>query len=545
MLKTLSRYIIREHVGPFFFGFFVITLLFILNLLFRDLAKFLSKGLAFHVILEFLFLNLAWMIALAVPMAMLTASLMAFGRLSADHEITAIKASGISLYKILPPVLVVSALLALGLVWFNNHVLPDFNHRARLLATDIARKKPMINLEPGVYYKDIPDYNILVESLREKHGVSYVKKITIDDQSDPHANTTIRADRGEIQLNQENGILEIKLFDGSMLTVDINEPESLQKSEFSEHIIRISMSDVILKRSQSGFRGDREKSSQDLLADVAVDRERIASGIKKLNKRATERLAEYIPLQDFPDSTEVDKRLHEISPPSGEQAGRFASQNHQNSTSPVQKQNAPTSIKRILVEQQQFKRQIDTELNLIKNYRRSISKNMVEVHKKYSIPAACIIFVLIGAPLGMMMRQRGLAAAAVSIVFFILYWACLIGGETLADRQKISPFLAMWSPNIIVGTAGIYLVLRSVRETFTVNWTDIFKHIPKFSTTYGFILEALLGLIFLTACILVIVSSSLRWVSPWYAANILIGISGLLLILHAVHSIKKSGGGAT
>jgi len=141
MLSILSKYIIREHIGPFFFGFFVITLIFILNLLFRELGKFLSKGLAFSVILEFILLNLAWMIALAVPMAVLIAALMAFGRLSADNEITAIKASGISLYQILPSVIIVSTLLALALIWFNNHILPEFNHRTRLLAMDIARKK--------------------------------------------------------------------------------------------------------------------------------------------------------------------------------------------------------------------------------------------------------------------------------------------------------------------------------------------------------------------------------------------------------------------
>ncbi|MFQ5709212.1 MAG: LptF/LptG family permease, partial [bacterium] len=230
MSGLFTRYVVREHIGPFFFGLCVIMLLFILNLLFRDLAKFLSKGIAFTVILEFLYLNLAWMVALAVPMAVLTSTLMAFGRLSADNEITAIKASGVSFYQILPSVLVVSALLAGGLIWFNNHVLPDFNHRARLLTIDIARKRPMINLEPGVYYTDIPDYNILVQKIREAHSISYVENVLIDDQSDPSANTTIRADRGEIMMHQKSGLLEITLYNGEMQTVNVNEPESLSRS---------------------------------------------------------------------------------------------------------------------------------------------------------------------------------------------------------------------------------------------------------------------------------------------------------------------------
>ena len=125
----LSRYILRQHVGPFVFGFSVITLIWILNLLFKELNRILSKGLPPLVVAEFFALNLAWIIALTVPMATLISSLMAFGRLSADNEITAIKANGVSLYKVLLPVLVAAAMLSGFLIWFNNNVLPEFNHR--------------------------------------------------------------------------------------------------------------------------------------------------------------------------------------------------------------------------------------------------------------------------------------------------------------------------------------------------------------------------------------------------------------------------------
>ncbi|MFQ5710076.1 MAG: LptF/LptG family permease, partial [bacterium] len=138
-----------------------------------------------------------------------------------------------------------------------------------------------------------------------------------------------------------------------------------------------------------------------------------------------------------------------------------------NDALPTQEVPSKVFLRKARLEQQQFKRLVQTDLNMIKNFERTNNKYMVEVHKKYSIPAACIVFVLIGAPLGILARQRGMAAAAISIVFFLLYWACLIGGETLADRQKLSPFLAMWAPNILVGIGGVFLVLRSVREAFT------------------------------------------------------------------------------
>ena len=105
---------------------------------------------------------------------------------------------------------------------------------------------------------------------------------------------------------------------------------------------------------------------------------------------------------------------------------------------------------------------------------------MVEIHKKYSLPAACIIFVLIGAPLGVMTRKGGFGmAASISLFFFLVYWAFLIGGEKLADRNMISPFLGMWSANFLIGAIGILLTMKSVRETITLDFELIKKFVPK------------------------------------------------------------------
>ena len=133
----LWRYILREHIGPFIFGLSIITLFLLLNLVFRELGSIISRGLNISVIAEFILLNMAWMLALSVPMAVLIATLMAFGRLSGDGEITAMKAGGVSIVTILKPVFLASILLALFLLWFNNHVLPDANYRTKLLSSDI------------------------------------------------------------------------------------------------------------------------------------------------------------------------------------------------------------------------------------------------------------------------------------------------------------------------------------------------------------------------------------------------------------------------
>jgi len=425
MVRVLARYVIREHVGPFFLTLLTINTFFILNLLYKQFEKFISKGIPFPVVVEFMFLNLAWMLALSVPMAVLPATIMAFGRLSAENETTAARASGIGLYRVLPPLVLLSALLAGGLIWFNNEVLPDFNHRARLLATDIARKKPMIDLDPGVIYDGIPNYSILAKRVIQRNQQSHVEEVVISDHSQSNLIKTITAKTGELRVNQSDGLLEITLFNGEMQEVNLDKAEVLTRVEFPKHIIRVPMDQLLLHRRQSSYRGDREKSAADLMTRVTENRHRIHDRHEQIGELIRKQVNKYL----FPANKRRD------------------------------------TLQSAIQEHKRLQRQIRSEINMIESYRKSININLVEVHKKYSIPAACIVFILVGAPLGMLVRKRGWAVAILlSIGFWIIYWAFLIGGEFLADRRIISPFWAMWTANIVIGSLGLYLTFRVIGE---------------------------------------------------------------------------------
>jgi lipopolysaccharide export system permease protein len=434
-LTILPKYFIREHVGPFLMAIFTINLVFILNILYRDLGKFLSKGVALPIIFEFLFLNLAWMIALSVPMAVLTATIMAFGRLSADNEINAVRASGISLYQLLPAILLTASLVAGALIWFNNHVLPDFNHQARLLTMDIARKKPMINLEAGVVYTDIPNYNILVQKVKDVDSVSYASRVVIDDQNEANTIKTIIADSAEIRFLQKTGLLHITLFSGESHEVNFHQPQEFKRLDFAKQVINIPMSEILLTRSQSEYRGDREKSAAALLESVSLNDQKIAERRQYINEKIRKQFGKYSAPQ----------------PPK-------------------------TLLRNVITEHEQLARQTKADLDMINSYKKSNNIYLVEVHKKYSIPVACVVFILIGVPLGIRIHQRGWAiGAGLSIGFFLLYWAFLIGGESLADRQIISPFLAMWSPNIVIGGLGVMLILRAASDFSLKRWLSYIR----------------------------------------------------------------------
>ena len=145
-MSRLTRYILREHIAPFIYSLLLIVFLFVLNFAFQVLGKILGKGLPGGLILEFFLYNIAWILALAVPMAALIASLMAFGRLASDHEITALKSTGVSVFRLIYPVLVAGTLICVAMISYNNWVLPDFNYKSSLLRKTIYRKQPTMQL---------------------------------------------------------------------------------------------------------------------------------------------------------------------------------------------------------------------------------------------------------------------------------------------------------------------------------------------------------------------------------------------------------------
>jgi lipopolysaccharide export system permease protein len=452
-LFILWRYILKEHVGPFLFAISVITLVFLLNLVFRELGRILSRGLAFGLVLEFFFLNMAWIIALAVPMAVLVATLMAFGRLSGDSEITAMKAGGVGIPQLILPVFLVSILLGFFLIWFNNEVLPEFNHRARLLTSDIARKRPTLSIEPGVINRDLDNYNILVQQMDEKPDTSHVSGVFIEDNKDQNKSKIIFADRGKIWLNESKGVLVITLYDGEMHEFDLKEMEEYIKLDFPKHVLTISVPNLVLERSDSEYRTDREKSAQMMSAEVVENEKEITARREKIASLIGDHFGKYLQ-DDTPIVTDARGIRRTLA---------FAAGGTQNNR-----------IKRIRDSHRRLKQQLLAETSIIDNMQRANYVLMVEVHKKYSIPMACIIFVLVGAPLGIMARRGNLAVAGgISFGFFLLYWASLIAGEELADNQIITPMVAMWIANVIVGAGGIYLIIHSIHEATFINWISI------------------------------------------------------------------------
>ena len=167
-MKILARYVLKESVGPFLFGFSIITLVLIMDFLVDIMNLIISRGIKPLLVLELFALNLAWMLALSVPMAVLVAALMVFGRMAADNEITASRSCGVSFTRLMLPMLGGALILTLAMIWFNDRVLPESNHKARMLMTDITRAKPTWSLDENIFLDHFEGYSIRVRTIARK-----------------------------------------------------------------------------------------------------------------------------------------------------------------------------------------------------------------------------------------------------------------------------------------------------------------------------------------------------------------------------------------
>ncbi len=348
-----------------------------MNLMFQLMRKIAGKGIEPRVLLEYFGLNLAWILAMAVPMSVLIATLSVYGRLSEEGEITAMRASGLSAWYLIRPALIGALLVTFGIGWFNNYVLPDMNHHAKLLLIDMNRKKPTLNIEPGVYAFNIPNLVMLSNEVDQTNG--RLIDVTIYDERIRGNRSVITAEHGKIEFLPEEESFFLTLLDGEIHRRSERDTDGWEWTQFDSSIFRFSAPDMVMKRRDSGHRGDRE-------LDVAQMYERV----KELQANK-------------------DKNKH--------------------------------TIKRI-------------------------SSYMVEIHKKFSIPFACIVFALIGAPLGILAHKGGMGlSGGMSLLFFTVYWAFLVNGEDLADRGMLSPEMATWSPNVLFFIAGVWLLWLAGRRT--------------------------------------------------------------------------------
>ncbi len=276
--------------------------------------------------------------------------------------------------------------------------------------------------------------------------------VTIYNHSDPSKNTLITAKRGSLSFSSDYRKLIMDLYDGDIYEVDHNKPNLYRVVKFERQRLTTVSEGFDFERSavDAFTRGDRELSSGEMLYMV--------DSLKGLTKTIQERIKTY--------TTALNQKLFYGSVPDASTAKDFWKNIDQYS-----------DMKSQLMF---YRNSIESEIANDEYQQKQTRELLVEIHKKYSIPVACFVFILVGAPLGVMARRGGFGiAASLSLGFFLLYWSSLIGGEKLADRQFIEPWVGMWGANIFIGLLGAFLTYKVSKENIELNFNWWRRFIPK------------------------------------------------------------------
>ncbi len=508
LLKILTKYVLREHLTPLVFSLSALTSLLLLNYVAKRLGELVGKDLPWTVIAEFLLLSVPFTVALTLPMAVLISTLHAFSRLASENEITAFKASGISMQRLMWPVFVAGLFITVGMVCFNDQVLPAANHRLTTLTNDIARKKPTFALKEQVINEVSPG-KLFLRAVHLDRATNRMRDVTIFDLSNPQNRRTIRADSGLLGLSGDQRDLNLTLFDGQMVELNTQtDPTRLQRMFFRHDLLKVKGIGNSLERDTvGGEKSDREMTVCELqrrversaqlrdssykqlkLMDPKAAKELkprpVTGGLGRLYCSAFYRLADARAAKPaaaapakasiFPFEP-VDQQAQVPAPPAAQspapvpvQAPMSQSGEQKLAPSSGMVREAPMGTP-ITVADQSGTSVLAEGIKLqMGNAQQTIDGNQVEIEKKFAIAAACSIFVLLGAPIALRFPRGGVGMTiGVSLGVFGLYYVGLTAGEAVARRGLLSPFLSMWAANFVLLLVGLVLTARLGREGTT------------------------------------------------------------------------------
>lgn len=487
-MSILSKYLLKQHVAPFLFALSALTAFQLLNQIARRFGELVGKGLPWSWIVEVFALSIPFIVTTTMSMAVLVAVLYAVGRLTADHELTAIRASGISIGQLMVPLLAAGLAVSAAAFLFSDQVLPRSNHRLRTLLTDISRKKPTFALKEQVI-NELQHSRLFLRAARIDQSRFALREVTIYDLSDQERKRIIHADSGHMALTPDQQDLHLTLYDGVMYEIDRSDLKVFQRIRFRRQVIRVEDVGNELRRTErDDYKGDREMGVCEMEDVIRGARREEQLNRRRLAAARRNGLRALVGLRGIPADTVVPHRSLSLYCRALQKFAGFllprelraADGSDLQESAKVQPRPAVPSQKgENLFERfnEPARRAFTTgvvetprlvDLRAMEDRIRSAAiraaNYQVELHKKYAIASASIVFVLLGVPLAVSFPQGGLGfVIGASLAIFSVYYVCLIGGESLANRLIVSPFWAMWTPNVtftVLGLVGLWRLRR-------------------------------------------------------------------------------------
>jgi len=477
-LKKLDKFVLKSFIGPLVLTFFIVLIILILQFLWMYIDELAGKGLEFKILAELLFQFSLTFVPMALPLAVLLASLMTFGNMGEFSELTALKSSGIPLRRIMMPVILLVALVCGISFLFSNNVQPYSYRKARTLLFDIRRKRPELNIQAGTFNNDIDGFSIKIAA--KDPSTNKLEKLLIYDQREKRGNSTvIYADSGYMKITPDESGMIMTLYNGYSYNEmeEKNVPSSNRKYPFRKDFFR----EQTIVISLTGF--DLERSKEDLFKVNSSTQtiKQLLHFIDSIGKFGRQRKENYF--REFNTTRLYTERNYF-------QAGITATDSASMAKLPVLDPVAmldtlPLDIRREAitkaVENARFATNyLDQKDQFIHNDLKILRIYQVDFHKKFTLAFSCIVFFMIGAPLGAIIRKGGLGTPAViSILFFVVYYVISISTEKMVKEGLVNPVAGMWASCLVLLPIGIFLTYKATTDSAIFNIETYLRFLKK------------------------------------------------------------------
>lgn len=476
LLKRIDVYLLKQFVGLLLVTFCICSFVLLMQFVWMNVDALVGKGVEVLVLAEFFIYAITTIVPLALPLAIMLASLMTFGNLGEKFELTAMKSSGISLFRIMRPLIVAVGFICVGAFYFSNYVLPFSQVKLWTLIFSLKQKAPELEIPKGEFYSGIDGYNVYVRNKNPKTGVLY--DMMIYDYSEGFRNSKVMvADSGKLYFSDDKKYLLLNLYSGE----SFENLDNSQKYNSPEKNIPYQRETFATKQLLIDFNMDFNRYKDDVLSDqhVAKNVDQLLHSIdsvqklslKKSREQSAHLINNYYFGRERVEGRDVDAwegAKHLYTPHKVEKL--FAN------FSPDERYRAYQTA---LDKAKSYKDKVDYNALMLDEYQRYIRRHEIEFHRKFTLAFACLIFFFIGAPLGAITRKGGLGLPVVlSVVMFIVYYMIDNTGYKMAREALWPCWAGMWLSSFVLLPIGIFLTWKAAKDAPLINvdaWKKFFR----------------------------------------------------------------------
>jgi len=474
-VKKIHKLVIKSFIGPFIVTFAISIFFLLMQFIWLWIEDMVGKGLEWYFILKVLFYSAAMLVPMALPLAVLLASVMTFGNLGEHFELTAMKTSGISLWRIMSSLIIFIIILSIGAFYFSNNVLPYTNLKYAGLLYDLSRKRPELSIKTGVFNNDIDGYSIKIDDKNPDNGMMYGFMIYNHTKQKGNKDVTV-ADSGEMNITRDQKNMIVTLYNGSNYT-EMKEKNNHEKEypyrhdKFTKQTIVFPLPDISMKESDESL---FEKHYE------IMDTKQLSYAIDSLKKEYNDRSESYNKkLIEF-NYFKHEKRLAEIKDSVKRQ--RDSLRRYKKPEKLISRMNLDSIYNKMSTKDKQkvlqssltsanrLKTNIENNSQSLNNRLKWLKKHQLAWYKKFSLSFACLVFFFIGAPLGAIIRKGGFGLPfLVSILLFMFYYVLFSFGEKAAVESALPVFVGAWLASGILFPIGVYVSYKATKDSKIIN----------------------------------------------------------------------------